>query len=131
MAARTEAPDSTKAPQVADEGNGAQLPLELQTWESNPHAKRILLDLIALGGSVAGQKEVDAQAAARKQFEDRIDGLLHDSTAEFLRQPHPTYGVNWLGFVRHLIGPAVGGKSELPFSHQPRGVGDRSGRKRS
>ncbi len=100
-------------------------------YRGNTHIYDILNGLFQKGYAVVDAKEGEARSKALRVFDRHIETLFEkDQAAErFLVDSHPTYGVNWLGYVRYLIGEAVQGRKELPFRNQPRGVGDRSGRR--
>ena len=94
-------------------------------------ARIVLSTLFSLATDVVTATEID-RPTRRERFERQIDDYLdHDPDAErFLLTDHPSYGVNWLGYIRHLFGTPVDGKQHLPPRIQPRGVGSRSGKNR-
>lgn len=74
-------------------------------------------------------KAVDAaKPETREAFESAIDALDGKPEAEFLFTQHPVYGASVLGVIRSLVGPAIDGKP-LERKIQPRGVGDKSGKR--
>ena len=94
-----------------------------------PSVITILTELLALGYAVADADEGDPRTTAGSRFESRIDELLDLEDGKFLLTDHPAYGVNWLGYIRHLVGPVVLGKLRLEPRNSGRGVGDKSGKK--
>lgn len=100
-------------------------------YKRNPRVGDILSGLLQRGYAVVDAVEGDVRERAMRQFDDYIDTLLDtdEEAGRFLLDNHPAWDVNWLGYVRHIIGPMVKGKSVLPPRQQPRGVNDRSGRR--
>ncbi len=103
-----------------------QLPADLV---GKPFVLKILTELLSLGYAVVDAAEGDPRTAAASRFDTRIDELMEKDEAKFLFTDHPAYGVNWLGYVRHLVGPLVSGKPRLEARIAGRGVGDKSGKK--
>lgn len=103
-----------------------QLPADLA---GKPFILTILTDLLSLGYAVVDAEEGDPRTAAISRFDTRVDELMEKDDAKFLFTDHPAYGVNWLGYIRHLVGPLVSGKPKLEPRIVGRGVGDKSGKK--
>lgn len=95
-------------------------------------ARAVLTDLFTLATDVVTSPS-ETLLSRRKKFEHRVNEYLDQDPAasRFLLSNHPSYGVNWLGYVRHLFGRPVAGRAELPPRTQPRGVGSRSGKSRT
>ncbi|MBI5019067.1 hypothetical protein HZB58_02240 [Candidatus Gottesmanbacteria bacterium] len=102
------------------------LPEELK---GNTTVLQVMGEILNLGYAVLDAAEGDARTQAGTRFDERIDELLDKPEGEFLLRGHPAWGVNWIGYLRHIIGTEVGGKPRLEARAHGRGVGDKSGRK--
>ncbi|MBU1326508.1 hypothetical protein KKB64_01260 [Patescibacteria group bacterium] len=92
----------------------------------NPLAMALVERFLQAGEAVRAAEDDDTRQRASQAFEELVDQGLDGPFARILSEDHPVYQGNLLTVVRHAIGPAVGGKEELPV-RQYRGVSDRSG----
>lgn len=105
------------------------LPDELR-GTARDKVKSMLTELFVLATAVLDASEA-VRPAAKEKFETRVSQFMDDDpeASRFLLGRHTSLAVNWIGYVRGVFGPEVGGRTRIPLGLRPRGVGDKSGKK--